>query len=683
MAEQRMMNLVEINDQLDDRLDEEDIDDDNIRVHLDELVEIGKIERRYHDDDVLYCAAPGVKWANIHMIDNKYKKSILLLLIENPTTFFVLQQAQSGKMKICALEMKKWSLNPAIKPVAVFITQNDRTLADQSADGIRGICGALNAEMFVLSSSTKTTLRDIKLYIDAYAYAPGNYKMPVIVVLANQPQHKRVMEVLDHILTSVRIHNSKLRYGLIFDEADDTYPKLRDVSVRLPSGANVSYMTYINEEVALHRLGFVTATEGSLLDEDYPECANAYLYPVEIDEAQRANFRGFHSDGTIIKIARHPRAMSNNAYAEAILNTAMIVPTPDAAAPVANVHPIFYKKYFATPILDRNGQTYYRKIIINSDMKVASMHLLAAKCNRDGMHALVFNQSGVTLRRADGGTKRFKVKGKRFSESLYYIYKTEFLNDRPLVIIGRRKVDRGLGFHGIPRLFEGVEPVLDGVNGRILIDGVDGLVWTDMILGHIENPASAVQKAGRLQGVIAQCPQFTNITFWTDQSTSDIVTNRCATTDHVNSERGCSMIQAISHAKQRHPAPIRNHDVPYRNFRVYRDQETARLACALLDYRFRATQPNAADGFVETSLTSTRRVYGILDAIKNAPYRSAVGVQTHRVSIPCYTNIADNTTLRFVVVIRQETTEEQLAAVDAQYPSIQIPQVGAIDLTTL
>jgi len=662
MAEQRMMNLVEIIDQLEDKLDGEEMDEDQIRRHLDELADIGKIERRYHDDDILYGACTGVNWSNIHMIDHAIKKTILLFLIENPTTFFVLQQAQSGKMKICALEMKQWSLDTRIKPVAVFITQNDKTLADQSADGIRSICGSLNAEMFVLSSNSKHTLRDIKLYIDAYAYAPGNYKMPVIVVLANQSQHKRVMEVLDHILTSVRLHNSRLRYGLIFDEADDTYPKLRNVSVRLPSGVNVSYLTYINEEVALHRLGFVTATEGGLLDEDYPECANAYLYEVEIDETQRANFRGFHSADTIVKIERHPRAMSNNAYAETVLNA--------------------HRDYVMTPIQDRNDRQYFRKIIINSDMSVANMRLLAAKCNRDEIHALVFNQSGVTLYRADGGTKRFKVKGERFSERLYYIYKTERLNDRPLVIIGRRKVDRGLGFHGIPRLTEGVEPVLDGVNGRIPIDGIDGLVWTDMILGHIENPASAVQKAGRLQGVIAQCPQFTTITFWTDQSTADIVAHRCKTTDHVNLERGCSMIQAMYHAKQRHPVPIRNHDVPYRNFRIYRDQETARLACAMLQYRFRAAQPNA-DGFVETSLTSTRQVYGILDAIKNAPYRSAVGVQTHRVSIPCYTNVADNTTLRFVVVIRQETTEQQLVELDARYPSIQVPQVGAIDLAAL
>lgn len=664
MAEQRMMNLGEIIDQLcEEFMDEDMIDEYHVRLHLDELVEIGTLVRGYHEDDIMYSACIGVNWSDIHMIDNKYKKTILLLLIKNPTTFFVLQQAQSGKMKICASEMKQWSLNPTIKPVAIFITQNDRTLADQSADGIRSICGALNTELFVLSSSSKTSLSDVTRYIDAYENPTRNYKMPVIVVLANPNQHKKVMEVLDHILTVVRDHNSVLRYGLIFDEADDTYPKLRNVSVRLSNGNNVSYLTYINEEVALHRLGFVTATEGSLLDEDYPECANAYLYPVEIDETQRANFRGFHSEDTIIKIARHPRAMSNNAYAEAILDSEV--------------------EYFKTPILDRNNQQYFRKIIINSDMRIAGMRLLAAKCNHDGMHALVFNQSGVTLYHADRWTKRFKVKGQRFSERLYYIYKTERLNDRPMVIIGRRKVDRGLGFHGIPRLTEGIESVLDGVNGRINIDGIDGLVWTDMILGHIDNPASAVQKAGRLQGVIAQCPQFTTITFWTDQSTSDIVTYRCNTTDNVNLERGCSMIQAMSHAKQRHPAPVRNHDVSYRNFRIYRDQETARRACALLKYRFRAAQLVNADGFIETSLTSTKRVYGILDAITNAPYRSASGVQTHRTCIPCYTNIADNTTLRFLIIIRFDTTDERLVEADAQYPPIHVPQTGVIDLASL
>ena len=80
MAEQRMMNLVEIIDQLEDKLDEEEIDEDCIRRHLDELVDIGKIERRYHDDDVLYCACTGVNWSNIHMIDHTIKKTMLLFL---------------------------------------------------------------------------------------------------------------------------------------------------------------------------------------------------------------------------------------------------------------------------------------------------------------------------------------------------------------------------------------------------------------------------------------------------------------------------------------------------------------------------------------------------------------------------------------------------------------------------
>jgi hypothetical protein len=663
MTEQRLMSLADITEAFEEQFDGENFDSDSdsdvIREHLEELVEIHKIERCLHGDDVLYRAYPDVTWANIHMIDCKYKKSILLYLIKNPATFFVLQQAQSGKMKICAIEMKQWSREPNIKPVAVFVTQNDKTLADQSAEGIRAICGELNAEMFVLSSNSKTSITDIIRYIDAYENPRACYKMPVIVVLANPNQHKKVLEILDHILNAVHDpdHTSILRYGIIFDEADDTYPKLRNKSVHL-NGRNVSYLDYINDEVALHRLGFVTASEGNLLDEDYPECANAYLYPVEIDETQRANFRGFHSNDTIINIKRHPSSMSNNAYAESILDS--------------------NKEYFIEPIKDRNDKIYYRKIIINSDARVAKMRSLAAKCNRDGIHAMVFNQSGVTLYHANrDGTKRFKVRGERFSEVLYYIYKTENLNDRPLAIIGRRKVDRGLGFHGIPRLREDTDNILNGVNGPISINGIDGLVWTDMIVGHIENAPVGVQKTGRLQGIVAQCPQFTTITYWTDQSTSDMILYKCKTTDHVNKERGCSLIQAMSHATDRHPRVVRNHDVPYRDYRVFDNETITKQVCAALGYRYRATSPNSA-GFRETSLNMTRDVASLLSAIKKVPsaYGKNNGIITWRTAIPCYTNVNDPTTLRFVVVIRPETTDAELTELDANYPSIHVPQTG-------
>ena len=108
MTEQRVMNLTDITETFEDQLDEE-VDIDVIRRHLEELVEIEKIERLLHGDAVLYRAYPYVTWNSIHMIDCKYKKTILLYLIKNPATFFVLQQAQSGKMRICALEMKQWS----------------------------------------------------------------------------------------------------------------------------------------------------------------------------------------------------------------------------------------------------------------------------------------------------------------------------------------------------------------------------------------------------------------------------------------------------------------------------------------------------------------------------------------------------------------------------------------------
>jgi len=57
---------------------------------------------------------------------------------------------------------------------------------------------------------------------------------------------------------------------------------------------------------------------------------------------------------------------------------------------------------------------------------------------------------------------------------LYEIYRKQELSDRPLFIIGCRKVARGLGFHCAP------------------MDGSEGLVWTDMVLGRIRNKAMAV-----------------------------------------------------------------------------------------------------------------------------------------------------------------------------------------------
>ena len=103
------------------------------------------------------------------------------------------------------------------------------------------------------------------------------------------------------------------------------------------------------------------------------------------------------------------------------------------------------------------------------------------------------------------------------------------MEDRPLLIIGRRKVDRGLGFHYAPR------------------DGSEGLIWTDIILGRIDDVNTAVQKAGRLAGIIAQCPQYYGkCTYWTDEHTQREILRHNTIVDEANKLTGCSVLQAVT-----------------------------------------------------------------------------------------------------------------------------------------
>lgn len=492
-------------------LDREVVDEydvDTVLQALEELESIELVERNVNicDDTVLFGAKHGLKWSEFHCIDNPLKKTILLMLVDNPKTFFVLQNTQSGKMNICALEINKWSERKDIKTVAFFITQNDKTLTDQSVEGLSKICGN-NCKLFTLSSNSKQSFEEIKPYIDAYsADTDGEYKMPIIAALSNGTQNMKILKLLSHILRKVRNNNSKLRYGMIFDEADDTYPKLRKMSINV-DGENMCYSDFIlDNDDALHRIGFVSATEGNLLDEEFPECANAYLYEVDREYTNNINYRAAHHPESIFRLEKMPYKMSNNKYAEKLINENL--------------------DYFKSPI---DGTNEYRKIIINSNTKSSDMLNMAQFVNLHDINAMVFNMYGVKTYIHGRLVQTDRIRGKKFNELLFQIYKTLNMENKPLVIIGRRKVDRGIGFHYAPR------------------DGTDGLIWTDIILGRIEDKNSAVQKAGRLAGIIAQCPQyFGTSTYWTDEHTQRDILRHNNIVDEVNKITGCSVLQAVT-----------------------------------------------------------------------------------------------------------------------------------------
>jgi hypothetical protein len=645
------------------------IAEDIFRSKVDELVDIEYIETSTLDDFTLYSAKAGLKWSDFVHIDDSIKKAILLLLVENPTTFFVLQNTQKGKMRIASLEIKRWGQDKSKKVVAFIVVDNDTTLADQSVDGLKRTFGEQKVRIYALSSNSTTSFDEIKTYIDAYASdvveegCEPEYHMPLIALLANSKQCEKMLKLLQHIYKKVLNYKSQLRYGIIWDEADKTYKCLRDKEFKI-DGVSVSCNTFIVENnIALYRLGFVTATDGSLLDEDYPECANAYLYPVDIPPEDQQHYRALHLEEATTHRVPFTSKHTNNSYAMQVLENNL--------------------EHFTTPVAVPSGEIYYRKIIVNSNAKTEDMNQFAKWCNSKNFNAMVFNGYGgasVKVYRNGLPVNLHKAKGKRFGELLFYIYKKLNLNDKPLIIIGRRKVDRGLGFHYCPRTNDEIN--INGTMGVLVTKNREGLVWTDEILGRIDDKDTAVQKAGRLAGIIGNSPQYCSSThYWTDEYTENLIRRHNIIVDTSNNISGCSVLQAVKHAENIVPIIRVNHRVDLNTFLVYNDEEVVKKVCTSLNYAYRPTKPETEgpnSGFRETSLNKLKAKVSLLDAIKKVPtaYGTNDGIVTYRTCYPCYKDINNRDSLHFVVILRPNTDSVKLQKIKEEYPSIVIPQEG-------
>jgi len=106
------------------------------------------------------------------------------------------------------------------------------------------------------------------------------------------------------------------------------------------------------------------------------------------------------------------------------------------------------------------------------------------------------------------------------------------------------------------------------------------------------------------------------------------------------------------------------------HYRIYDNEETLKEVCKLLKYSYRKSEEK--DGFKLTSLNKKRCVVSLDDAIKKVStgYGTNNGIITHRNFYPCYTNISDKSTLRFVLLIRPGTEPSILEEIDEKYPSI-------------
>ena len=516
--------------------DELPVEPEQFDKAISELIELGYIIRNDNidEDRTWYCGKPELQYSDISVFSDQLKQIILYQFIENPATFFVLFNTQKGKSGIIQDKLISWQKDPQKRVVTILMLDNDSTLSEQSTDGIvsRMKSEGVPLKVFRLVNSSKDSLADIQTYIDSYAVFP-EYDMPLIAALTNPNQIDKIVKLLDRIqFRNERFPN--LRYAIIWDEADKTYPLARDKPVKIGGKTMCIRNFTLDNTTALHGNGFVTATEGELMDGDYPECSSAHAVIPEINEEDAPHYRGAHLPGAIIKPIKIPRKLKNNDnFLDVFLEN---------------------RSHFMEKTLLKNGQLGYRKTIINSNTSIADMGTLAREINRVDCHTIVFNQSGLTITNCiTKDTTRFKTKKRYFNEVLFYAYKMCKLDSAPLFIIGRRKVDRGLGFHYAPRSHREIKTkTLDFGIGHLETDGVEGLIWTDMYLGRVEIKETASQKAGRLYGIVGQCPQCPEkLTWWTDINTANTIIHHSKIVDEANNQLGCmSMVQSLEHASK-------------------------------------------------------------------------------------------------------------------------------------
>jgi hypothetical protein len=118
---------------------------------------------------------------------------------------------------------------------------------------------------------------------------------------------------------------------------------------------------------------------------------------------------------------------------------------------------------------------------------------------------------------------------------------------------------------------------------------------------------------------------------------------------------------------------VKDNEVDINLYRIYADELVVRTVCKLLGYHYVSTKDNT-DGFKETSLNNKTSVVSLRDAVKKVPtaYGTNNGVKTYRTYYPCYVDTTDNTSLRFVVIIRPGTDETKIVECDAKFTPLTL-----------
>lgn len=370
--------------------------------------------------------------------------------ISSQSAEFVLMNTQRGKTQFSKQLILK-HLQSDNYYVVFFVLDNNTALAIQTQEAISN--GLEQHKTFALHSLSNNIEPDIIQHINLMQH--GNDYAPFIFALNNIHQIPRLKRIMQHAKTL------GFKTLLVVDEADKTYPLCRDT-------------LYQHTD----RWIFVSATLGKLIH--FPECAAA---PIKrpTHTTITSPYRGF--------ITQDARVMEFNTVS---------FKEDDALRCIRD-----RRNYFFEQVRCHDGNMRHRKVLIHGST-IMRMIQLTKELAAEGWGVVCVIGPG-TFAAKNGqilaGVKNRKITVAQSIAALCIQYQLH--TDRPLAVIGNRKMDRGITYHNWD----------------------DGFIFTDCILGNVNNTDTAVQKAGRLAGNIAHRPEFPSIiTWWANAQTIQNIT---------------------------------------------------------------------------------------------------------------------------------------------------------------
>jgi hypothetical protein len=643
-------SLTDLMEYIEETLDEGQLfSEEECNSHIDSLIEKNFLRYALYEDERYYVMNENIPQSICESQLTGFELLIMRQFYKNIKATFIVYNTQKGKTAILSKQIRHIKQKSGSKPVFYIAVSNDKTLGDQSSESIQKAVEDCGCEVFTLSTNSKTTFEELKTKIDAYiADEDNDYKTPVIVALKNNTQLDKIMKLMAHVQFK-NIRNPHVKNVPMFDEADETYPQIRDKTVRYKDRIE-SFLGMIDKENrSLEAVYWISATEGELLEGRYAECENAANYVCDEEELSCPTYRAMHHSSTKFKISKQLTRESKNGFAFRNIDE----------------NDEHFQKLITLP----SGEIYFRKAIINSCSKRSSMIDLANSLRSKGWHVMIFNQTGLTvLKYGDPVTKIIQTKGQRFNQLLFESYKKYGLHDRPLAIMGNKKVNRGTSFHYAPP------------------DGSEGLIWTDIILGDISDKNQAVQKGGRLAGKIAHCPQYpeNELYYWTTRNTLSLICTHNSRIDDINKNAsGCNIGDAFKSASERVKTTIVKHTVDKSKFSVYKNiEDVDHVVKNIAEKNYSFQDP--INGFIYTSLNGPSQIATVFDAIKkvNSGYTGTRDSNSGgRTVYPCYLDVTDHRTLLYVVLIDNLSVNEQQKKAIADYGKHEeIPQIDTGNL---